>query len=1209
MNVDIIAVVSGWVKSETIQGNFEILGRLLGMIGMEPANVQVVDNNIDSISDAFLKAADRSSIVITLSDLDDNDFTMSTVCKKAGIALLRQENEDEGWPWLLPENSAVFKAEGAFACVFEHKGALVMMLPARRREMLALFCGEIMDHLANLSDKKVLKRTVGLYGVKGSVVKEKLKDMMTGGNVCLVVIEKGVDTDVMVFAASPFEETARANLDILTSEIERRFEKNCYGVDVGSLEAKVVELLRRHRLKIATAESCTAGLVSKRLTDVPGASEVFEFGVAAYSGEIKKKVLKINEETLRRHGEVSAETACAMAEHVRVIGKADLGIGITGIAGPGGGTREKPVGLVYVALSDGRHIWVTKLLNKGSREECRNLSASHALDLVRRYIEALPGVLEGGNRISRAGSISGARGKRAALLVNEAERKEPTKEFFPGDDLEENEAFGAEAFALEERETGVAETFAVEENEPAGAEALSLEDEEPVGDETFALGEKEGKKSGFSAFKDKVLGILFTYAIPRKGDRALEIARKLVFVLALLVFVGAGGMLIKEGLVDPTKNKQLIDKIKDMIENPAPVENPIPGVREEMQLPAKTNPDFYGWLAIPGLNLELPVMRDHPNEPEYYLYRNFEKKYSKYGTPFLDHRLKLDGKDRNVIIYGHHMKNKQMFGKLVHYRNLKTYVKNPVITFDTIYENTKWKIFAAILTNVKEKEGPVFYYWRTEFRNDSEFMQFVDDLKIRSFINAPVDVRPDDTLLLLSTCAYDVPDARFVVVARKVRPGESEKVDTSKATLNPDPLYPVAWYTKNKKQMSKRLTDYLDEFVKRNETSPPPIPGGTKPNPDLKPTESEAPSSSSPASSLPPSSSSPPTSEDSSGGSETSGSVSSSDGASSGSSSTGGGNEGGSESSGGGQAGGGSEMELPVGPLSIVWYKDQNNGNVGSLTAFELMVRIVSMEMDQSYEMEALKAQAVASYTFFLYSTNEGRGNSKDNPFNCSLRWGDLETMQKARQAVEQVFGEVITYSGFIVYTPYFDCSAGITNSCASVYGNALPHLQSVISPDQNARYYQSSVTYSLEDTIDWIVGTPILGLTREDVESFIAQNGADKLFVITERDPVSNYVTRVTIAGKTALTNGNPITGRTVREQIYTVTRTETNMQFRSHHFSVRFNEETQNFEFDVKGYGHGVGMSQEGANQMAKDGKNYIQILSHYYSGVEITTRYAGY
>lgn len=172
-------------------------------------------------------------------------------------------------------------------------------------------------------------------------------------------------------------------------------------MDSGSLQKAVVTLLKEKGKKIATAESCTAGMLSGRLTEVSGVSSVFECGIAAYSKEIKHQVLGVPEELLEKYGAVSAEVASAMAVGARRVGQADLGIGITGVAGPE--TSEgKPVGTVFIALADEKRTWVKKIVaghSGGEREYVRYIATSHALDLTRRYLEALPAVMAGGETL------------------------------------------------------------------------------------------------------------------------------------------------------------------------------------------------------------------------------------------------------------------------------------------------------------------------------------------------------------------------------------------------------------------------------------------------------------------------------------------------------------------------------------------------------------------------------------------------------------------------------------------------------------------------------------------------------------------------------------------------------------------------------------------------------------------------------------------
>ena len=197
---------------------------------------------------------------------------------------------------------------------------------------------------------------------------------------------------VKISAKAGSEAEADQLLEPVVAQALEAVGEFAYGRDVGSLEEKLVSILRKRRLAVATAESCTGGLVAKRLTDQPGASEIFHLGVVAYANEAKIRLLGVSQETLAKHGAVSRETAAEMALGVKNLAKSDFGIGVTGIAGPGGGTPEKPVGLVYVALAADR-IHVSKLAPWGratGRERVRMRAASLALDMLRRHLDGRP---------------------------------------------------------------------------------------------------------------------------------------------------------------------------------------------------------------------------------------------------------------------------------------------------------------------------------------------------------------------------------------------------------------------------------------------------------------------------------------------------------------------------------------------------------------------------------------------------------------------------------------------------------------------------------------------------------------------------------------------------------------------------------------------------------------------------------------------------
>lgn len=212
------------------------------------------------------------------------------------------------------------------------------------------------------------------------------------------------------------------------------------------------------------------------------------------------------------------------------------------------------------------------------------------------------------------------------------------------------------------------------------------------------------------------------------------------------------------------------------------------------------NQDFVGYIQIDALGIGLPVLQS--DKPDYYLRRNINKQKSKYGCPYVPVDHDMVNFDKNTIIYGHNMSDGSMFAPLNKYKTLDGFKKAPVIQFDTIYGSYKWKIIAAFITNASEKQdnGYFFPYNFTKLENETSFMNYINCVKERSLYDTGVDIVSTDKILTLSTCTYDFDDARFVVVARLVRPGESETVDTSLAKENAKPHYPQAYYDKKKKK-------------------------------------------------------------------------------------------------------------------------------------------------------------------------------------------------------------------------------------------------------------------------------------------------------------------------------------------------------------------------------------------------------------------------
>jgi sortase B len=210
------------------------------------------------------------------------------------------------------------------------------------------------------------------------------------------------------------------------------------------------------------------------------------------------------------------------------------------------------------------------------------------------------------------------------------------------------------------------------------------------------------------------------------------------------------------------------------------------------------NQDFVGYLSADGVNLNLPVVQT--DDDETYLKKNFYGSTTKYGCPFVTHlnNMSYNHLDMNTVIFGHHMNNGTIFGALDKYKTLAGYKSAPVISFNTLYKDYQWKIIGAFITNgyASGDNGYIFPYYFTNLSSASKMSSYLSELAQRSLYDTGVDVLPSDKLLTLSTCSHEFDDARFVVVARLVRPGEKATVDTSRAVVNSKPRYPQAYYSK-----------------------------------------------------------------------------------------------------------------------------------------------------------------------------------------------------------------------------------------------------------------------------------------------------------------------------------------------------------------------------------------------------------------------------
>jgi nicotinamide-nucleotide amidase len=305
--------------------------------------------------------------------------------------VMSKNNEKQA---MMPKGATVFhnRYGTAPALAICKEGKTVIMLPGPPVELIPIFNEEIAPFLRAQSEYAIVSKNVNIFGIGESALAQRFDALLTESeNPTVAPYCKEGEVRLRVTAKAENEETALKMCEKVVDELVAS-EIGCYiyGIDAPSMERVMLEKLKEHSLTLSAAESCTGGLIAKRITDIAGCSDVFCGGCVTYTNEVKRKLLGVREETLERFGAVSAETALEMARGVRERTGSDIGISATGIAGPGGGTEETPLGTVFLGIStkDGDQWRKLSLSSRRSRDFIRIVSATNAYDMVLKYIES-----------------------------------------------------------------------------------------------------------------------------------------------------------------------------------------------------------------------------------------------------------------------------------------------------------------------------------------------------------------------------------------------------------------------------------------------------------------------------------------------------------------------------------------------------------------------------------------------------------------------------------------------------------------------------------------------------------------------------------------------------------------------------------------------------------------------------------------------------
>lgn len=417
MNAEIISVGTELLLGAVVNSDTAIVAKALSELGINLLHSSVVGDNPQRLKEAVETAIARSDLLVMTGGLGPtaDDLTKETTAAAAGKKLalhmpsleriqnyfnekhVSENQEKQAW---LPEGCTVLQNDNGTApgCVFQaENGCTIIMLPGPPSELAPMLHNYAVPYLKQGQEYTIVSHNIHIYGRGEAPVAQMMDDLMNGENPTLAPYANEGECYLRVTAKAHSRQEADRLCEPLIEEIKRRLGNFVYSVDVGSLEELVVKELAAQNKTLATAESCTGGLLSKRITDISGSSAVFHMGVVTYANQAKEALLGVPHSTLEQFGAVSEETARAMAEGIVRTSGSNLGIGITGIAGPEGGTPEKPVGLIYIALSDGENTWVVRRSPIGrtkSRAWHRHCAASQALDMARRYLQGLP-VIEG----------------------------------------------------------------------------------------------------------------------------------------------------------------------------------------------------------------------------------------------------------------------------------------------------------------------------------------------------------------------------------------------------------------------------------------------------------------------------------------------------------------------------------------------------------------------------------------------------------------------------------------------------------------------------------------------------------------------------------------------------------------------------------------------------------------------------------------------
>lgn len=409
MKTEIISTGTELLLGKTLNTSaFYLTGELSGL-GMEVVYQTTVGDNKERLLEALGQALKRSQMVFLTGGLGPtaDDLTKEVVAHVLGLhmdfniecmnAIKGFYNYKTGLPpgsekqAIFPQGSIIIPNENGTApgAIIHKNDRYCVIMPGPPSEMQAMFSRYVIPELQRIMEcdqQRLYVRVLKVFGLGESELEQEIPDIMAQTSPFLTLLDRHTYMDVRLTIKTGEKEKAHRALDNTETVIRKKLGNRVFGVDDETHSQVVGNLLRKNKLTLATAESCSGGLLGGKITAEAGSSDYYIGGVVSYANSAKKIALGVNPDSLLRHGAVSKVVAKEMAEGVKKYFKTDLGISITGIAGPDGGTEEKPVGLVYIGFAHPQGVEVKRCQFIGTRDSIRNMTVETALNIIRLYL-------------------------------------------------------------------------------------------------------------------------------------------------------------------------------------------------------------------------------------------------------------------------------------------------------------------------------------------------------------------------------------------------------------------------------------------------------------------------------------------------------------------------------------------------------------------------------------------------------------------------------------------------------------------------------------------------------------------------------------------------------------------------------------------------------------------------------------------------------